>query len=63
MCAIAPATKGYPFEVALPTGLPVTGVVLSDQLRSIDWRARRAELSCRVPPKVVAEVLAKLKPL
>jgi mRNA interferase MazF len=63
MCAITPAAKGYPFEVPLPAGLPVSGVVLADHLRSADWRARRAELACRVPPKVVGEVLAKLKPL
>ncbi len=63
MCAIAPAAKGYPFEVALPDDLPVRGVVLADHLRSADWEARQAELACRVPAGVVAEVLAKLKPL
>ena len=63
MCAIAPSAKGYPFEVALPDDLPVRGVVLADHLRSADWEARRAELVCRVPARVVAEVLAKLKPL
>jgi mRNA interferase MazF len=63
MCAIAAETKGYPFEVAIPSGLPVSGVVLADHLRSTDWLARDAELACRVPPGVVADVLAKLKPL
>jgi mRNA interferase MazF len=63
MCAIAPSAKGYPFEVALPDNLPVRGVVLADHLRSADWEARQAELACRVPARVVAEVLAKLKPL
>ena len=63
MCAIAARAKGYPFEVELPPGLPIQGVVLSDHLRSIDWRARRAVPAGRVPPKVVAEVLAKLKPI
>ena len=63
MCAIATRAKGYPFEVALPEGLPVGGVVLADHLRSADWQARGAELACRVPPGVVADVLAKLKPL
>ena len=63
MCAIAPSAKGYPFEVALPDNLPVGGVVLADHLRSADWEARQAELACRVPVRVVAEVLAKLKPL
>jgi len=63
MCPIVPRPKGYPFEVKLPAGLPVEGVVLSDHLRSLDWRARQAERACRVPPLVVADVLAKLKPL
>jgi len=38
--------KGYPFEVQVPDGLPVEGVVLADQARSLDWRARGAELLC-----------------
>ena len=63
MCAITSRAKGYPFEVVLPAGLPVQGVVLADHLRSADWEARKAELACRVPPSVVADVLAKLKPL
>ena len=63
MCAVSGAATGYPFEVPLPQGLPVSGVVLADHLRSADWRARRASLACRVPAKVVADVLAKLKPL
>lgn len=63
MCAIAPRAKGYPFEVALPEGLPVRGVVLADHLRSADWKARSATIMGRVPAEVVADVLAKLKPL
>jgi len=52
--------KGYPFEVALPVGLPVSGVVLADQVRSVDWRARRAEFICAAPPGATAEALHKL---
>jgi mRNA interferase MazF len=63
MCAIASHAKGYPFEVALPEGLPVEGVVLADHLRSADWQAREAEVAGNVPKMVVDEVLAKLKPL
>jgi mRNA interferase MazF len=63
MCAIASQAKGYPFEVALPEGLPVSGVVLADHLRSADWKVREAEIIARAPSKVVSEVLAKLKPL
>jgi mRNA interferase MazF len=63
MCAIASRPKGYPFEVALPEGLPVAGVILADHLRSADWKVRSAEIVARAPEEVVAEVLAKLKPL
>lgn len=63
MCAIASQSKGYPFEVALPEGLPVSGVILADHLRSADWRVREAEIIGRAPTTVVSEVLAKLKPL
>jgi mRNA interferase MazF len=63
MCAIASRAKGYPFEVALPEGLPVQGVILADHLRSADWKGRQAEVVTRVPAKIVADVLAKLKPL
>jgi mRNA interferase MazF len=63
MCAIAPRAKGYPFEVRLPEGLPVQGVVLADHLRSADWKVRDATIVGRVPTEVVADVLAKLKPL
>jgi mRNA interferase MazF len=63
MCAIARSPKGYPFEVALPAGLAVEGVVLADHLRSADWTARDAELVGRAPAAVVNDVLAKLKPL
>jgi mRNA interferase MazF len=63
MCAVARYPKGYPFEVTLPAGLAVEGVVLADHLRSADWTARDAELAGRVPTAVVTDVLAKLKPL
>ncbi len=60
MCPITSRIKGYPFEVVLPVGLPVTGVVLSDQVKSLDWRARRVERICALPLPAVAEILQKL---
>ena len=42
-CPITNQQKGYPFEVALPDGVGVTGVVLSDQVKSLDWRVRQAD--------------------
>lgn len=57
MCPITSRVKGYPFEVALPEGLPVGGVVLSDQVKSLDWRSRQAEVTGTAPDDVVAAVL------
>ena len=63
LCPVTTQVKGYPFEVALPGGLPVSGVVLSDHLKSADWRARRVEYVAAAPPEVLDEVRARLKPL
>ena len=63
LCPVTNEVKGYPFEVTLPPGLPVTGAVLSDQVKSLDWRARKAELVCPLPPLIVDEVLGKLRTL
>ena len=60
VCPIANQGKGYPFEVALPPGLAVTGVTLADHVRSADWQARTAEFICALPQATVDDVLAKL---
>lgn len=60
LCPITSQVKGYPFEVRIPEGLPVKGVILADQVKSLDWRSRQAERMCTLPPDVIAEVLAKL---
>ena len=62
-CPITSPAKEYPFEVRLPEGLNVEGVVLSDQLKSLDWRAREASPAGQAPRDVVLEVLAKLSTL
>ena len=59
-CPITSRVKGYPFEVALPAAGSVTGVVLSDQIGSLDWRARRARFAAQAPPHTVSEVREKL---
>ena len=59
-CPITSKVKGYPFEVLIPTGLPVGGVALADQVKSFDWPARSAQVACRVPENVVDEVVRKL---
>jgi len=62
-CPITNQIKGYPFEVLIPAGLPVLGAILSDQVKSLDWRARNAELICSLPTEVISEVLEKLNTL
>lgn len=60
LCPVTSQIKGYPFEVLMPDGLPVSGVILADQIKSLDWRVRDAEWICTLPPRVVVEVLQKL---
>jgi len=60
LCPITNQIKGYPFEVIIPEGLPVSGVILADQIKSLDWRVRDAEWICALPPRVVIEVMQKL---
>lgn len=62
-CPITSQVKGYPFEVTIPSGLKVGGVVLSDQVKSLDWRMRRAEFICKVPRETLSEVIDKLEVL
>lgn len=63
LCPITSQIKGYPFEVLIPEGLPARGVILADQVKSLDWRARRAEFVCTLSSETVAEVLGKLSTL
>lgn len=63
LCPITSQEKGYPFEVKVPTGLAVGGVILADQVKSLDWRARAAERICALPHESMAEVLGKLNTL
>jgi mRNA interferase MazF len=58
-CPITSKRKGYAFEVAVEAG-DVNGVVLSDQLRSLDWRQRGAKFIAPAPPEIMAEVTGKL---
>ncbi len=62
-CPITNQIKGYPFEVRLPPDLPVTGVILADQVKSLDWRSRKAQFACAAPAAVITEVLHKLATL
>jgi mRNA interferase MazF len=59
-CPITSRIKGYPFEVLLPAGLAIEGAVLSDQLKSLDWRARRAKQIGRLPDDALEETVGKI---
>ncbi len=63
MGPITSRVKGYPFETLIPEGLKVSGVVLSDHLKSLDWRARNAAFADKAPEGVVADVRLKLQTL
>ncbi len=63
LCPITSHVKGYPFEVKIPEGLEVGGAVLSDQVKSLDWKARQAKFSCKLPPSIYNEVVQKLSTL
>ena len=63
MCPITSQTKDYPFEVLVPPGLDVSGVILADQIKNLDWRERKAKLICVLPAATLAEVLRKLSTL
>ena len=63
MCPITSQIKGYPFEVVIPEGQKIQGAILSDQAKSLDWKARKATLICQLPVLLVEEVLKKLNTL
>ena len=62
-CPITSQQKGYPFEVLLPSDGAVTGAILADHLKSLDWQRRRATFIDRAPDDVMLEVRARLRPL
>lgn len=63
LCPITSQEKGYPFEVSLSNVDEVHGVVLADQVKSLDWRERDAELIEEVPEALTREVISKVQAL
>ncbi len=61
VCPITETIKGYPFEIRLPSILPVQGAILSDQVINLDWRARKAELVCKASDSLIKEVVSKIR--
>lgn len=63
LCPITKQVKGYPFEVMIPEGYKISGVILSDQIKNLDWRVREAGFCCVLPENIYEEVLAKINTL
>ena len=61
MCPVTNKKKGYPFEIEIPLDTPVSGVVLADQIKSLDWRVRQAEQACALSGNVVDQILARAR--
>jgi len=59
-CPITSHVKRYPFEVLVPAGLKISGAILADHIRNIDWKTRRAEYLCKLPGKALEEVGNKI---
>lgn len=57
VCPITTKEKGYPFEVKLPNGLPIEGVILTDQVKSLDWKARQFDIKGKAPKEIVINCL------
>ena len=60
LCPVTSQAKGYPFEVAIPDGLGVAGVILADQVKSLDWRRRNTAVIETLPRQTVSAVLRKI---
>ncbi|GJI94920.1 mRNA-degrading endonuclease [Duganella caerulea] len=62
-CPVTNQVKGYPFEVPVVAALnhQLTGVVLADHVRSVDWRARKARKFAEVTPQCVHDVSTRIK--
>lgn len=60
-CPATNQVKGSAFEVAVPPGCGITGVILVDHLRSLDWLARRAAFQAKVPSDLLWDVLARIE--
>ena len=63
ICPVTSQVKGYPFEVQVQGGQKVSGAVLSDQVKSLDWRIRKAEFVEKAKSGITAEVIARIESL
>ena len=62
-CPITSQVKGYPFEVPLPPGGTIAGVVLADHVKNLDWQARRVVFEAKAADATVIDVRERLRVL
>jgi mRNA interferase MazF len=63
VCPITSKYKGWGFEVELPEGLEVEGSILSDQVKSLDYQARKAKFIGKCPPEITEDVISRVHTL
>lgn len=61
VCPITSQVKGYPFEVTITGSGAVHGVILADQVRSLDWRTRKAKRIATVPAATLEAVIGRVE--
>lgn len=59
-CPITSRIKDYPFEVRITIKNKIDGVILSDQLRSLDWKERQADFIAPAPEEILDQTVEKL---
>jgi len=63
VCPVSTTKRENPFYVTIPTGRKVAGVIMADQLRSLDYRARKAAFISKCPEELLLEVLMRVEPI
>ena len=63
VCPISNTTRKNPFYVSIPMGEKVTGIIMADQLRSLDYKARKAAFISKCPEILLQEVLLRVEPI
>ena len=63
VCPITSTRRRNPFEIEIPEGLEIKGVILADQAKSMDWRERRATFICEAPEETIHRVLRTIEAL